>query len=187
MTGAVPAVAPDPSLNRAPITVGLSIPIPEPYAEELRAWRRRSEDRLADLVDPHITLVPPTPVAAEDLGALLETLHARCAAHPRFSVRLRGTGTFRPVSNVVFVAVAAGIANCEMLAADLLKVDGLRLTRPFPYHPHVTVAHDVPEAALDAAFEGLEDFRADILVTEVWAHRQELDGSWTPIECFALS
>ena len=31
-------------------------------------------------------------------------------------MRLRGTGTFRPVSPVVFVNVAEGISRCELLA-----------------------------------------------------------------------
>ena len=38
-----------------------------------------------------------------------------------FVVRLRGTGTFRPVSPVVFVAVAEGISGCEQLAAAVRR------------------------------------------------------------------
>ena len=169
------------------VTVGLSIPIPAPYDEQLRDWRHRAGDRLADLVAPHITLVPPTPVAAADLASLAQTLRARCAQHAEFEVRLRGTGSFRPVSDVVFVAVAVGIASCEVLAADLLQVEPLRVTPQYPYHPHVTVAQDVDQPSLDAAFEGLESFRADLTVGEVWAHRQEPDGSWTPMACFPLA
>lgn len=167
--------------------MGVSIPIPAPYADELRGWRRRSGDRLADLVAPHITLVPPTPVPAADLPRLMEALRDRCGAHVAFDVRLRGTGSFRPVSDVVFVAVAEGIASCELLAADLLGIDGLCVSRQFPYHPHVTVAQDVTAAALDTVFDGLEGFRADLTVDEVWVHRQEADASWTPLRSFPLA
>ena len=34
-------------------------------------------------------------------------------------MHLSGTGTFSPVSEVVFVAVARGIGSCELLANDV--------------------------------------------------------------------
>src|SRR3712207_8607561 len=46
-------------------------------------------------------------------------------------------------SDVVFVAVARGIGNCELLADDVRR-GPLARSLTFPYHPHVTVAHDVP-------------------------------------------
>ena len=168
------------------ITVGLSIPIPPPYVDALRSCRRRSGDRMADLVNPHITLIPPTPVPTDELEGLIEDLRERCARHQRFRVRLRGTGSFRPVSDVVFVAVAEGISSCELLA-DSLRVGPLRTPLRFPYHPHVTVAQDVSADALDAAFEGLEGFRADLMIDEVWVHRQEADESWTPLGTLPLA
>ena len=69
---------------------------------------------------------------------------ARAAAAARpFEVHLRGTGTFRPVSPVVFVALAAGISGCEALRPRCAPARW-RATLEFPYHPHVTVAHDLP-------------------------------------------
>lgn len=166
--------------------MGVSIEIPPPYEAELRAWRRRSGDALAEHVNPHVTLVPPTPVPDDGLDRILGTLRERCAAVPPFEMKLRGTGTFRPVSDVVFIAVAEGISSCEVLA-DRLLVDELRAPRSFPYHPHVTVAQDVDPEALDAAFEGLEGFRADLLVDHVWAHRQDGVGTWHPLARFPLA
>lgn len=168
------------------VTIGLSIPIPAPFDGPLREWRRRAGDPLAEVVDPHITLVPPTEISAGALPQVVDELRERCAVLPAFSLRLRGTGTFRPVSDVVFVAVAEGISSCEVLA-DRLMVDELRAPRTFPYHPHVTVAHDVPGEALDEVFVGLEDFRADLHIGEVWAHRQEADGEWRPLTSFPLA
>ncbi|WP_153505270.1 2'-5' RNA ligase family protein [Cumulibacter manganitolerans] len=168
------------------VTVGLSIPMPAPYDAVLQEWRRRSGDPMAELVMPHVTLVPPTPVAEEALDRVLSTLRERCTGLTSFPLRLRGTGTFRPISDVVFVAVADGISHCEVLA-ERLRTDELRPQLEYPYHPHVTVAQNVPTEALDAVFDGLEDFRADIVVDEVWAHRQNDDGSWTPLTSFALA
>src|SRR5690625_3410388 len=74
---------------------------------------------------------------------------------------LRGTGTFRPISEVVFVAIAAGIAECEQLErrvrGGILKQD-LR----FNYHPHLTIAHDLPSANLDEASKSMAEFEAEV-------------------------
>lgn len=168
-----------------PVVVGLSIPVPAPYDAALAAWRHDTGDPLADKIAPHITVIPPTPVAAGEVATLLCDLRSRCDRYPAFPVRLRGTGTFRPVSNVVFVSVSDGIADCEMLA-DLLSVGPLTAPRDFPYHPHVTVAHDVHPTLLDLVHDGLADFRADFTVDAVWAHQQLPDGSWEPLDRLGL-
>ena len=72
---------------------------------------------------------------------------------------LSGTGTFRPVSPVVFVQVSRGIAHCEALERAV-RSGPVERTLDFPYHPHVTVAHHLDEAALDRAFESLARLRA---------------------------
>ena len=77
------------------------------------------------------------------LPAVEEHLAAVAAAHLPFTLHLRGTGTFRPVTQVVFVAVAAGISECELLAAAIRAAPELHREARFPYHPHVTVAQDV--------------------------------------------
>ena len=74
-----------------------------------------------------------------------------------FGVHLRGTGTFRPVSPVVFVTLVEGISQCEQLAG-LVRRGPLAIELEFPYHPHVTVAHHLDDAALDRAFEELAGF-----------------------------
>ena len=92
------------------------------------------------------------------MDAFLEHLRAVTAAAEPFDMVLSGTGTFRPVSPVVFVQVSRGIPSCEALER---AVRSGPVERPldFPYHPHVTVAHHLDEAALDRAFESLADFR----------------------------
>ena len=88
-------------------------------------------------------------------------IHANSArAQAPFTIHLRGTGTFRPISEVVFVALSQGISECELLAEAIRSAQGLQRDSRFPYHPHVTVAQDVPPAALDAVFEDLSQFSA---------------------------
>ena len=142
--------------------LGVAVALPEPYSATLAAARRATGDRHADGMAPHITLVPPVQVS-KPLDQVAELLQ-RCAKTTEpFVVHLRGTGTFRPVSQVVFVAVTKGISELEQLT-ERLRIPPLDPPAQFPYHPHVTVAQEVDEQTLDAVYEELADFRATLLV-----------------------
>ena len=168
------------------ITLGVSITVPEPYAAELTHWRVKVGDPLANLVEPHITLIPPTAISLAELPEVLDQLRRRSALHHNFTLHLRGTGTFRPVSDVVFVAVSQGISACEILAEDL-RFGALDIPLQFPYHPHVTAAHNVSGAYLDEVYEGLESFRANVVVDKIAVHRQNDNGSWDRIAVYSLA
>ena len=79
------------------------------------------------------------------------------ARFPRFRIRLRGTATFRPISPVVFVPLAEGISSCEVLQSQV-RSGPLEVDLRFPYHPHVTVAHDLDKDALDRAYDALSEY-----------------------------
>lgn len=158
-------------------TVGVSIPVPAPWGTQLQAARRDYGDPLAPYVPAHITLLGPTEVEEGERPDFVAHLGAVARSMPPFRVVLRGTGTFRPVSQVVFVQVAEGISACERLEA------AIRTSRPseplrFPYHPHVTVAHDVPEPELDRAFTELADFTCTFHVDAVRLYERRADGLW---------
>jgi 2'-5' RNA ligase len=92
-------------------------------------------------------------------------------------MHLSGTGTFAPVSDVVFVAVARGIGNCELIASDV-RCGPLARTLAYPYHPHVTVAHDVPGDMLDLVYSALADLSAEFRVDAFTEFEQTADGAW---------
>jgi 2'-5' RNA ligase len=166
-------------------TIGVSVAIPEPWASDLQSYRASIGDDQASMIPTHITLVPPTVVASEvmdDVERHLEQVSARQSA---FRVHLRGTGTFRPVSPVVFVAVVEGISQCEELA-EAVRRGPLDVDLAFPYHPHVTVAHDLPELALDKAFGELSDFECEFSVEEFHLYVHDEDEGWRPTRDFSL-
>jgi 2'-5' RNA ligase len=167
-------------------TIGVAISIPEPYGEELRGWRERIGDPQAKQVFPHVTLLPPTEIGCADLPAIVAHLDAVATTVAPFLVHLRGTGTFRPVSEVVFVTVAAGISGCEQLERGV-RSGPLARRIQFPYHPHVTIAQDVPTAALDDAYEGLEGFEARFEVAGFTMFEQAIDGVWQLQRDFPLT
>jgi 2'-5' RNA ligase len=137
------------------------------------------------MIPTHITLVPPTRVAVDDLDGIEAHLASIAATVDAFKVHLRGTGTFRPVSPVVFVAVVEGISSCEMLASAVRR-GPLEVELTFPYHPHVTVAHDLPEEALDRAFEELSDFECTFEVDDFHLYVHHDHDGWRPTRDFAL-
>ena len=168
------------SANRvlgATAVLGVVVDIPEPWAQLLVSWRTKCGDPQAGVVPPHVTLLPPTEVATADRSLISAHLAAVARSHPPFEVRLHGTGTFRPVSEVVFVAVAAGVTDCAAIATDVRSGP---LARPlsFPYHPHVTVAHDVPAAALDMAAVELSGLECTFRVEHFTEFEQQSDGAW---------
>lgn len=167
------------------LTVGVSIPIPEPFGAHLQGRRTAYGDPLGAVTPAHVTLLGPTVVDSADLSELTDHLATAATDVSPFVITLRGTGTFRPVSDVVFVHLARGISACEQLELGIRKGRwGAPLA--FPFHPHVTIAHDVAEEELDRAFEELADFVATFEVRGFHLYVKDDDGSWVPVREFPL-
>ena len=166
--------------------LGVVVAIPEPWAQLLTDWRTKVGDAQAHLVPPHVTLLPPTEVPAADRTAIAGHLASVARAHPPFTMHLSGTGTFRPVSEVVFVAVARGIGDCELLANDVRR-GPLARSLSYPYHPHVTVAHDVLPDMLELAYSGLADLSAEFEVGHFTEFEQTPSGVWAVAREYPLT
>ncbi|MCO6004717.1 2'-5' RNA ligase family protein [Actinoallomurus purpureus] len=160
-------------------TIGVAVAIPEPYGPELQRRRASFGDPLAASIPTHITLVPPTRVPVPALDDIERHLRAAARDESPFDIHLRGTGTFRPVSPVVFVALAEGIGDCERLERGVRR-GPLAVERAFPYHPHVTVAHHLADDALDRAFKELASYEAKFPVRAFSLYEHGADGVWRP-------
>jgi 2'-5' RNA ligase len=168
------------------IMLGVAVAIPQPHATMLSKWRTHVGDPAAEKVFPHITLLPPTPVRADALEEVEDHLRTAAATQEPFVMHLAGTGTFRPTSPVVFVQVATGVSQCETLERAV-RSGPLARELDFPYHPHVTVAQDVDDAALDEAYNGLSGFVAWFPVNSFVLFCREADGNWAWRTEFPLS
>lgn len=166
-------------------TIGVAIAIPEPWASELQDYRTSIGDTTAAQIPTHITLIPPTELAAADIEPVAEHLASAAAAVGPFDIHLRGTGTFRPVSPVVFVTLAEGISACELLA-DAVRSGPLDVDLHFPYHPHVTIAHHLDDATLDRAFGELQDFECSFDAAAFSLYVHDDDTGWVPTHEFGL-
>lgn len=167
------------------VRIGVAIGIPQPWGAEIDRAREQAGDPLAALIPSHVTLLGPTDVEADELADIQDHLARVAGRHRRFRIRLRGTGTFRPVTEVVFVTVAAGISDCELLAGSV-RSELLERTLHYPYHPHVTIAHDIAPARLDAIFEEMAGYSAEFEVDHFTSYVHGDDGHWRPVRDFHL-
>ncbi len=166
-------------------TIGVSLAVPEPWGSKLQEYRIGMGDEAARHIPTHITLLPPHEVDEAELDDVTAHLAEVAAKSQPFRVHLRGTGTFRPTSPVVFVGVVEGIGRCEELAAGVLQ-GPLAIEREFPFHPHVTIAHHLPESGLEQAFVELERFDAAFDVREMWMYLHDPTSGWQPTRAFAF-
>jgi 2'-5' RNA ligase len=166
-------------------TIGVAIAVPEPWGEQLQRYRASLGDETAVGIPTHITLMPPFEVAPEEIPAVDEHLEKAAAENSAFSIHLRGTGTFRPISPVVFVVVVRGISQCEQLAFSVRR-GPLATELQFPYHPHVTVAHHLDDQLLDQAFDELSDFECQFDVDHFSLYVHDAAAGWQPTRDFAL-
>ncbi|MFE3995425.1 2'-5' RNA ligase family protein [Streptomyces goshikiensis] len=161
------------------VTLGVSIAVPEPYGSRLQELRAGFGDAAAHGIPTHVTLVPPTEVAADRLPEIRAHLAEVAGAFRAFAMRLAGTGTFRPISPVVYVRIVEGAQGCTRLQHLVRDPEGpLDRELAFPYHPHVTVAHGISEEAMDTAFSTLADYAAEWVCDGFALYEQGSDGVW---------
>lgn len=159
--------------------IGVAVAVPEPWGTDLRDWRARLGDPQATTVPTHVTLVPPVEVPLAELGRVEKHLLAVAEVTASFPLELRGTDSFRPVSPVAFVRVVRGRQALTALERSIRSGPLLR-ELAFPYHPHVTVAHDLPDAALDRACRELADYQASFRVVGFVLYGHGTDEVWRP-------
>ena len=158
-------------------TIGVSIAVPEPWGSRLQDFRVANGDEQGASIPTHITLVPPVEV---DPGRMLDVeahLAGVAATTAPYRIHLRGSGTFRPLSSVVFVSLVEGISSTEQLAEDC-RQGPLRVELAYPFHPHVTVAHVDDEVLLDRAFDELAGFDCAFTVGEFHLYVHDDDLGW---------
>ncbi|MET0832409.1 MAG: 2'-5' RNA ligase family protein, partial [Actinomycetota bacterium] len=161
------------------LRLGVIARLPEPLAIHVQAWRRALGDPAAERIEPHLTLVPPQTVAERDLDGAAALLERAAAEAVPFLVELDGVATFLPDSPVAYLVVREGGPALAHLDAVLQAPPLDRRTHPF--HPHVTIAQDLPADRIEAAAGELAGFRAAFPVRELALLREDRDKVWRPL------
>jgi 2'-5' RNA ligase len=157
------------------VSIGVILGFPAEIAEELQRWRASFGDPMAGVVPAHITLVTTT--MTQDWEATRHHVREIARKQEPFTVTIAGTGSFRPVSPVVFLNVEDGFSDCVSLHRQL-QTGPLERDLQFAYHPHVTVAHDVAPESLDEAETVLKDYRATFPVASMGLYEHDDNGIW---------
>lgn len=89
----------------------------------------------------HVSILPPRQLPGTDAEAI-RSLHAATRNHHAFPVALGEIEVF-PVTNVVYIAIAGGLPELHAMHGDL-NAGGLQYKEPFTYHPHITLAQEIP-------------------------------------------
>ena len=166
-------------------TIGVSVAVPDPWGADLQRYRVELGDESAGGIPTHVTLLPPIDVDEVLMPDIHAHLDAVAGDATPYLLRMRGTGTFRPVSPVVFVNVVQGISGCELLAQRVRR-GPLAVDTQFPYHPHVTVAHHLDEDVLDRAFDELAGFDCTFTVDRFHLYVHDDARGWVPRRDFSF-
>jgi len=116
----------------------------------------------------HVSVLPPRPLAV-DVSVAGEHVRERASTWEPFDIQLGRVRIF-PVTNVIYLELAEG--GPEMFRIhDAMNSGALSFNEPFAYHPHITLAQEIPPADVDAvnrraqelweAYSGPRSFRAD--------------------------
>lgn len=151
--------------------------VPDPIGSDVAAARAAVGDELGAAIPTHITLLPPTSIDARQHASFDE--HLRQVAQTRAPVRiaLQGSDTFRPVSDVVFLAVGRGGEDCIGLNAEVCG-GPVPSPSPFAFHPHITLAHDMDAPVLDRVAAKYADVDSAFVVSEMCLYELDPSTGW---------
>lgn len=98
----------------------------------------------------HVTLLPPRPIRA-DLEDAVREFHRRAGTCESFQVETGRVEVFES-SRVIYLSVQAGFEAFRELNRAL-NAGPFEFRDRYPFHPHVTLAQDLPEERFGEALE----------------------------------
>jgi 2'-5' RNA ligase len=144
----------------------LVIYIPDPLGRFLDDLRKE----LVPGCNPHahVSVLPPRPLAV-DWQVAGEQVRICAGNWTPFEIGLEGIRIF-PVTNVIYVELGKGAEEMFRIHAAM-NSQALEFDEPFAYHPHITLAQEIPPADVAGvhrraqeiweAYRGPRSFRAD--------------------------
>jgi 2'-5' RNA ligase len=144
----------------------LVIYIPDPLGRFLDDLRQE----LVPSYNPHahVSVLPPRPLAV-DWSVAARQVRSLTGAWVPFEIELTDIGIF-PLTDVIYIQLGAGAAELSRMHTAM-NSGPLGFHEPFPYHPHVTLAQEIPAGAVDSVcqraverwrdYRGPRSFRAD--------------------------
>jgi len=126
----------------------LVVYIPDPLARFLDDLREELVP--ACLPRAHVTILPPRPVSV-DVDEAIEHTRALVAGFAPFDV-VAGEVEMFPSTDVIYINIKQGEAELREVNQALSR-GPLSFADPFPYHPHITLAQDLPPDRVKPLYE----------------------------------
>jgi 2'-5' RNA ligase len=105
---------------------------------------RRFYDPNFSLIAPHVTVLPPRPLALSR-EEVVKAVTRVAGTTPSLHISLDSVGTFDPVMPVIFLRLTRGRRVLTRLHRRLSR-GRLRSSEAFPYVPHLTLGQDLDDA-----------------------------------------
>jgi 2'-5' RNA ligase superfamily protein len=165
----------------------LVIYIPPPLGVFLDDLRRE----LVPHYNPHahVSVLPPRPLRVDWEEASREA-RARTEGWAPFDVELASIEIF-PQTDVIYIEIGAGAAELYSLHSAM-NSSALEFQEPYPYHPHITLAQEVPHERVEeltglarrrwADYRGPRAFRAERAVFV----QNTADNCWLDLAEYSL-
>ena len=126
----------------------LVVYIPDPLARFLDDLREELVP--ACLPRAHVTILPPRPVSAE-VSEVIEHARTLVAGFAPFDIAAGEVEMF-PSTDVIYINIKQGEAELREVNRALNR-GPLSFQDPFPYHPHITLAQDLPPDQVKPLYE----------------------------------
>jgi 2'-5' RNA ligase len=134
--------------------------VPPPVACEVDAIRRALDDPALERVPPHVTLVPPTNVAIDELPDVLAVLRAAAAHTGHLDLELGPPRAFDTDAGVIYLAVGGPDLDSGALVDLHVGCRSGPLDRPLDHEfvPHVTLTTGVAAAGVSSILDAIDGF-----------------------------
>jgi len=166
--------------------LGVALLLDPPVVDAVDGLRRAVGDPSIGRIPPHLTLVPPVNVRADQLPAALRRLRVAAAGQSGpLRLTLGPPATFLPDNPVLYLEVGGDLEALRVLR-DAVFVDPLQRSLSWPWIPHVTVADSADEARIVAALAALDRFAMVATIDRVVLLQERSGRVWQPLADAAL-
>jgi len=137
----------------------------------------------------HVSILPPRPIHGSADEAW-EHIRTRVEDIPAFPVRIAEIEVF-PVTSVIYIALGQGRSDLEQMHRAL-NTGLLDFQEPFKYHPHITLAQEIPlpdvVPALELARHRWREWshKREFLVDNVTFVQNTGQCGWRDLACCSL-
>jgi 2'-5' RNA ligase len=166
--------------------LGVALLLDPPVSDAVDGLRRAFGDPALARIPPHITLVPPVNVRADELAAALARLRAAAAGQPGpLLITLGPPGTFLPDNPVLFLEIGGDLERLRILR-DTVFAPPLRRPLSWPWVPHLTLADSASEERITAALTAFDRFAMVASIERVVLLEEKRGRLWSSLADAAL-